>query len=75
MSGNVQEWVSDWYGSGYYATSPATNPTGPATGTNRVLRGGTWLSTSGFERSSFRNNIVPSYSFNNIGFRVAKNAS
>jgi formylglycine-generating enzyme required for sulfatase activity len=42
MSGNVREWVNDWYSSTYYASSPSTNPPGPATGANRVLRGGSW---------------------------------
>jgi formylglycine-generating enzyme required for sulfatase activity len=40
MAGNVVEWVSDWYMQNYYATSPSDNPTGPATGTLKVTRGG-----------------------------------
>jgi len=40
MAGNVVEWVSDWYLQNYYATSPSNNPTGPATGTLKVTRGG-----------------------------------
>jgi formylglycine-generating enzyme required for sulfatase activity len=44
MSGNVAEWVADWYGENYYTQEPtALNPTGPITGTQRVLRGGSWI--------------------------------
>ena len=42
MSGNVWQWVQDWYGKGYYQNAPARNPKGPATGTLRVVRGGSW---------------------------------
>ena len=43
MSGNVGEWCNDWYGSTYYSSSPQTDPTGPTSGSNRVLRGGCWI--------------------------------
>ena len=42
MAGNVWEWVNDWWQSNYYSVSPSSNPPGPATGSYRVLRGGSW---------------------------------
>jgi formylglycine-generating enzyme required for sulfatase activity len=72
MSGNVHEWVSDWYGSTYYASSPPTNPPGPATGSNRITRGGGWDSSASVARCSFRATWPPSYQDGSKGFRVAK---
>jgi formylglycine-generating enzyme required for sulfatase activity len=72
MSGNVFEWVNDWYSSTYYASSPSSNPTGPSTGTNRVLRGGSWSGGTGAVRSSFRYSFTPGSAGSNIGFRVAR---
>ena len=69
MSGNVWEWCSDRYGS--YSSGSQTNPQGPASGTNRVLRGGSWFNFARYCRVSFRNNIAPSYRFNNNGLRLA----
>ena len=73
MSGNVYEWVNDWYDITYYSVSPSTNPLGPVSGTNRVLRGGSWPGTTGFLRSSYRFNYSPDLTFNYFGFRVARN--
>jgi formylglycine-generating enzyme required for sulfatase activity len=69
MSGNVSEWVADWYGSGYYDRSPYEDPTGPVTGTHRVVRGGAWLSDSGDVRTARRFYVDPSSSNDSLGFR------
>lgn len=54
MSGNVSEWVNDWWQSDYYATSPAVNPQGPTTGLYRVRRGGSWYLYEGPMRAANR---------------------
>ena len=61
MSGNVFEWVSDWYDPSYFNVSPALNPQGPATGLNfanqgpvKVLKGGSWLAPSSSLHTSHR---------------------
>jgi formylglycine-generating enzyme required for sulfatase activity len=71
MLGNVYEWCSDWWGN--YSSSAQTNPTGPATGTNRrVLRGGSWSNGTAAVRSSNRHNFNPLQTNNLFGFRVAR---
>jgi formylglycine-generating enzyme required for sulfatase activity len=68
MSGNVWEWVGDWFGS--YTSTSKTNPTGSASGSNRVIRGGGWISDARNCRVSFRNHTTPDDRGSNIGFRL-----
>lgn len=74
MAGNVAEWVADWYSRSYYEDSPATNPTGPASGTVRVVRSGGWSLDSFWNRSTARNNFTPDSEVASIGFRCAVSA-
>jgi formylglycine-generating enzyme required for sulfatase activity len=72
MSGNVYEWVNDWYGSTYYSVSPSTNPLGPVSGSTRVFRGGSWSGSAGYVRSSDRYGATPVPAYVELGFRVAR---
>ena len=69
MSGNIHEWCQDWYGN--YSNESQTNPTGPAFGTYRVARGGSWNYGAGRCRVSYRCNSNPTHINNCIGFRLA----
>jgi len=72
MSGNVYEWVADWYASDYYQTSPTENPTGPRSGDSRVLRGGGWSGYSYTLRTAYRSVYTPPFkSYELVGFRCA----
>ncbi len=68
MQGNVWEWVSDWKAN--YLTGAQTNPEGPASGSHRVLRGGSWYFDGTTLRSAKRSNTPPSIRLYDVGFRV-----
>ena len=70
MLGNVWEWVQDWYGS--YPGGSVTDPTGPGSGSGRVLRGGSWYINARYCRSASRNRISPGYRDNFLGFRLLR---
>ena len=75
MSGNVWEFVSDFYSPNYYATSPDTDPTGPDNGTNHATRGGGWRNNQQVHISSvFRDQATPDFGDDMTGFRCAKDA-
>ena len=69
MTGNVWEWCQDW--SGDYSAEDQINPTGPETGTNRVIRGGGWTNYPKLLRVAARSSYKPGFIGNFIGFRLA----
>jgi formylglycine-generating enzyme required for sulfatase activity len=73
MHGNASEWCEDRYGEEYYGNSPADDPTGPNTGYDRIVRGGSWGSRPRYSRSADRDGGKPDCRSNGIGFRVARN--
>ncbi|NOZ63037.1 MAG: formylglycine-generating enzyme family protein [Calditrichaeota bacterium] len=72
MAGNVWEWCNDWYNRNYYDSSPPSNPLGPETGTEKVVRGGAWNSSDIYIQCAFRERFAPEVKRFDIGFRVAR---
>jgi sulfatase modifying factor 1 len=72
MSGNVSEWVSDWYRDDYYRSSGRSDPSGPASGSYRVIRGGRWIDVPQIAQVAFRNYDVPGHRNDGLGVRLLR---
>ncbi|MBN1293240.1 MAG: SUMF1/EgtB/PvdO family nonheme iron enzyme [Candidatus Latescibacteria bacterium] len=72
MHGNIGEWCNDWYAEDYYKSSPSADPAGPTSGTDRVIRGGSWCNTAAGCRSANRFWCKPSEKYGIFGFRVVR---
>ncbi len=72
LGDNVHEWCWDWYDAHYYEHSPEKNPKGPAAGTRRASRGGSWRHHVKVTRTAARSSIPPEFKYADYGFRVAR---
>jgi formylglycine-generating enzyme required for sulfatase activity len=72
MLGNAWEWTADWYGETYYARAPRNDPPGPATGSVRVRRGGSWHTWSLYARCGYRNWNSPETRYTLVGIRLVR---
>jgi formylglycine-generating enzyme required for sulfatase activity len=70
MHGNVWEWVQDWFG--IYSKEPQHDPSGPETGSDRVIRGGGWINVAGYCRSACRGRWLPGNRSRYLGFCLAR---
>ena len=71
LSGNVWEWVWDWYQANYEAL-PSTDPIGPSTAANRVFRGGSWSNAAAYARVARRYDYAPTLRDDDVGFRFVR---
>ena len=72
MHGNVHEWCHDYFEEDYYKQSPAKDPTGPTSGSSRVLRGGSWNNFTRDARSADRGRDGASDRHDYNGFRLVR---
>lgn len=72
MLGNAWEWTADWHDDHYYGKSPAHDPTGPASGSVRVRRGGSWHTWALYARCSYRNWNSPQTRYTLVGMRLLR---
>jgi len=73
MSGNVYEWVNDWYGE--YSGGRLTNPQGPSSGSHRVIHGGSYSTPDRSARVSYRYRYDPGIRYGFLGFRLARSSN
>jgi sulfatase modifying factor 1 len=73
IGANVHEWCADWFDASYYSVSEERNPQGPANGTRRASRGGSWRHYTKISRCATRSSIPPEFKYADYGFRVAGN--
>jgi formylglycine-generating enzyme required for sulfatase activity len=70
MYGNVWEWAQDWYGP--YTAAAAVDPAGPSSGSDRVIRGGSWNNGASYCRSAYRYSAAPGSRDGALGFRLLR---
>jgi sulfatase modifying factor 1 len=72
MSGNVSEWCQDWYYINYYKEAPTENPSGPSTGSMRIIRGNSFFDPEEYSKIIDSGAKFPKTSFDYLGFRVVR---